>query len=245
MEVLNFDSFTLKDAIDKGKVIGRNGSNGVVFSHGENLIKLHKRLFSLLEVNCRELANHVFKDVFRYDDEPFVRKEQIEYLLSIQENVTLTDFDKGIVLVNERICGSILTPHLDYKDLTDYNPNSLSELLKILENILLALRELEKNGVSHLDLAMNEKGFEPTLNVLYKGIDIKLCDLSGEFVTYGKYASPNLMYKQYVELMVCLVKKIKDAYPLIYEMLKNIKYGTIESYEDAVRTLDKVYKLGR
>ena len=36
MEVLNFDSFTLKDAIDKGKVIGRNGSNGVVFSHGEN-----------------------------------------------------------------------------------------------------------------------------------------------------------------------------------------------------------------
>ncbi len=245
MEVLSFDSFSLKDAITSGKVIGKNGSSGVVFLHGNNLIKLHKNLFSLINVNCRILANHVFKDVFRYNTEPFVKKEQIEYLLSLQPNITLTDFDKGIVLVNDRICGTILTPHLDYKDLSDYEPKSLMELLLILENILKALRELEENGISHLDLAMHEKGQKPTFNVLYKETDIKLCDLSGEFITYGENANFSLMYKQYIELMFCLVKKIKDNYPLIYETLMNIDYNTIESYDDAVETLDKVYKLGR
>ena len=245
MEVLSFDSFSLKDAITDGKVISQNGTFGAVFLHGSSLLKLDKRLFSLIDINCRELANHVFKDVYRYNDEPFVNKEQIEYFLSLQSQIALTDFDKGIVLVNDRVCGTILTPHLDYKDLTDYKPTSLSELLKILENLLMTLRELEEHGISHEDLAMGENYRSPTFNVLYKDTDVKLCDLSGRFVNYGDKFNPNMMYYQYLTLMGILIRRIKKQYPEFCNEFQRLTYNPNTSYEAASEMLEKVLKIAK
>ena len=209
MEILKFNVNELKDAIDNGKLISDSGFSGSIFLHGEKLLKLDQNLYHYLRINSKTFAKKIFERTYRYNDKPFVNKELIEYLLSKQANIHLTDFDLGIVYVNERICGSILTPHLDYQDLTTYSAKDNVTLLKILKNLLLALRELDLNQISHLDLANGEKNKEPTLNVLYKDTDIKLCDLSDDrFITYGKNFNPEEMYTEYKYVILYLIKKL-------------------------------------
>ncbi len=209
MEILKFNVNELKDAIDDGKLISDSGFSGSIFLHGEKLLKLDQNLYHYLRINSKTFAKKIFERTYRYNDKPFVNKELIEYLLSKQANIHLTDFDLGIVYVNERICGSILTPHLDYQDLTTYSAKDNVTLLKILKNLLLALRELDLNQISHLDLAKREKNKEPTLNVLYKDTDIKLCDLSDDrFITYGKNFNPEEMYTEYKYVILYLIKKL-------------------------------------
>ena len=195
MEILKFNVNELKDAIDDGKLISDSGFSGSIFLHGEKLLKLDQNLYHYLRINSKTFAKKIFERTYRYNDKPFVNKELIEYLLSKQANIHLTDFDLGIVYVNERICGSILTPHLDYQDLTTYSAKDNVTLLKILKNLLL--------------VAKREKNKEPTLNVLYKDTDIKLCDLSDDrFITYGKNFNPEEMYTEYKYVILYLIKKL-------------------------------------
>ena len=109
----------MKDAIEKSKLVSDKGFSGAVFLYDNKLIKLHKRLYGDLKVNSKTFAKRRFDDIYRWDKRPFVDPKQIEYLNSIQPDIHLTDFDKGIVLVEDIVCGTILTNHLDYKDLTD------------------------------------------------------------------------------------------------------------------------------
>ena len=165
MEILSFSSQEMKDVIDSSKLISDSGFSSAVFLHENTLIKLHKELYQYLSINSKTFADSVFKRIYMWNNTPFVEREQIEYLQSKQSEIKRTDFDKGLVLVNDRICGVILENHLDYKDLTNIEIESPSQIFKILKNILLALKELEEHGISHLDLAKAEKWKEETLNI--------------------------------------------------------------------------------
>ena len=238
MENLSYDPKSLKDVIDEGKLISEAGFSGAVFLHGSNLIKLDQRLYHYLKINSKTFANSVFKDRYLFDKEPFVAREQIEYLQSKQKNVRLTEFDKGIVLVKDRICGVILEPHLDYHDLTNSKVENPRTILKILRNILAAIRELELNEISHLDLAKGEKGKEPTLNILHKDENIKLCDLSGKYITYGDKFNPQAMYQEYAMVIKILLKKIKDKFPNYLSLVNELGLESLVNYDQAEDTLD-------
>lgn len=245
MEILSYDPNSLKDIIDEGKLISEAGFSGAVFLHGSNLIKLDQRLYHYLKINSKTFANSVFKDRYLFDKEPFVAREQIEYLQSKQKNVRLTEFDKGIVLVKDRICGVILEPHLDYHDLTNSKIENPRTILKILRNTLAAIRELELNEISHLDLAKGEKGKEPTLNILHKDENIKLCDLSGFFITYGDKFNPQAMYQEYAMVIRILLKKIKDKFPNYLSLVNELGLDNLVNYnqaEDALEVLDEFTK---
>ena len=238
MEILSYDPKSLKDIIDEGKLISDAGFSGAVFLHGSNLIKLDQRLYHYLKINSKTFANSVFKDLYLFDKEPFVAREQIEYLQSKQKNVRLTEFDKGIVLVKDRICGVILEPHLDYHDLTNSKIENSRTLLKILRNVLAAIHELEVNKISHLDLAKGEKGKEPTLNILHKGENIKLCDLSGSFITYGNKFNPREMYQEYASVIKILLKKMKIMFPNYESLVRELQLESIINYNQANESLE-------
>ena len=233
MEIIDVNAFEMKDMIEEGTLISDKGFSGSIFLHGSTLIKLSKRLYQDLKVNSRTFAERRFRDIYRFEKKPFVEKEQIEFLQEKQKDIHLTDFDKGIIYVNDLICGSILTPHLDYQDLTDINLNDKKTLLIILENILKAIRELEVNGISHLDLAKGERGKKPTFNILYKDINIKLCDLSGKYITYNENFNPYEMYQEYSIVVNLLLQKLYG---------KNMEKINIENYEQATEELKKLSK---
>ena len=239
MELLEFNPTTLKDYIEEGTLVSDKGFSSTVFLHGNSLIKLYKRLYQDLKVNSRNLAERRFNDIYRWGKRPFVNPDQIEYLSSIQPHIHLTDFDKGIVKVNDQVCGVILTNHLDYQDLTNIEGNNKKQILTILKNILLSLKELEQNGISHLDLAMAERGKKPTLNVLYKGEDTKLCDLSGKFITYGEDFDPYTMYEEYREVVKILLNKITKLYP---EYEDKFFIPDIRTYNEADKMLLDIEK---
>lgn len=241
MKELNFTSQDLKEYIDEGTLISDSGSFGSVFLHGKDLIKLKKNLYQLLKINRKEVASFVVEDVYRWGKTPFVEKKQIEDLQEKQKNIELTEFDKGIVLVNGTICGTILANHIEYKDLTYYDDLDLITMLKILENILLALKELDDNKVSHLDLCKGER-FNPTLNILYRGTDIKLCDLSGEFITYDNTFNPAEMYLEYAKTINFLIKKIIKKDKSMKSLFANLSYDAT-SYEESLTLLEDIKKL--
>ncbi len=245
MKVLNFNPIELKQAIDKDILISEAGFEGAIFLHGKDLIKLHKELYHYLKINSEMFAQRVFERIYQWDKRPFVKPEQIEFLQSKQKNIHLTDFDQGIVKVEDQICGTILTPHLDYHDLTNINAEDLQDtkiLLEILANILAALRELEKNEISHLDLALAEAHQEPSLNILYKNTDIKLCDLSGRFITYGENFDGKEMYRQYATVIKVLINKLCRLNPIYKQIFNNLNLSNLTTYDQACSTLDIISK---
>ena len=238
MEILSYSPNSLKDTIDESVLISEAGFSGAIFLHGSTLIKLDKELYHYLKINSKIFANSVVEDRYRYDDEPFVSKEQIEYLERKQKDIHLTEFDRGIVLVKDKICGVILEPHLDYHDLTNSKIENPRTILKILRNTLAAIRELELNEISHLDLAKGEKGKEPTLNILHKGENIKLCDLSGSFITYGNKFNPREMYQEYASVIKILLKKMKIMFPNYESLVRELQLESIINYNQANESLE-------
>lgn len=240
MEIIEFNPFEMKDAIENGTLISNKGFHGTVFLHNNKLIKLHKRLYDDLKVNSRNLSQRRFDDIYRFDKRPFVNPDQIQYLSSIQPNIHLTDFDKGIVLVKDQVCGVILAEHLDYKDLTDIDNNDPKTLLIILKNILNALRELELNKISHLDLAMAEKGCKPTLNILYKGSDIKLCDLSGKFITYKENFDRKGMYLEYAQVINIILNKLINFNEKYKYLFNELNLNELVNYENSLEAINVI-----
>ena len=238
MEILSYSPDSLKDTIDESVLISEAGFSGAVFLHGSTLIKLDKGLYHYLKINSKIFANSVVENRYRYDNEPFVSKEQIEYLERKQKDIHLTEFDRGIVLVKDKICGVILEPHLDYHDLTNSKIENPRTLLKILRNVLAAIHELEVNKISHLDLAKGEKGKEPTLNILHKEENIKLCDLSGSFITYGNKFNPREMYQEYASVIKILLKKMKIMFPNYESLVRELQLESIINYNQANESLE-------
>ena len=239
MEILEYNPFTLKDIIEESTLISNKGFQGVVFLHDNKLIKLRKRLYEDLKVNSRNLAERRFEDIYRWDKTPFVDPNQIEYLLKVQPNIHLTDFDKGIVLVKNQVCGTILTPHLDYQDLTDIEITNPKQIIILLRNILQALKELEDNEISHLDLAKGERGKDITLNILHKNDDIKLCDLSGKYITYKENFDREEMYLEFGEVILFLLKKLIKTYPEYQDLLLYMT-NVLTSYQESINVINNI-----
>jgi len=218
-----------------------------VFVNGSRVIKLQKELYQYLKINNIVFADSVVRDRYRWNKEPFVPREQVEYLISKQKDVKLTTFDKGIVTVNtdgvDVICGVILNNLLDHKDLTDIELDSPIMLLEILYNILKAIKELDDNKISHLDLAKHEKNKQPTLNIMYKGTNIQLCDLSGEFVTYGDKFNQSAMYQEYGKVVLILINKLKHLYPCLEQIISSLGLDEIVDYNSACNSLENIKRL--
>ena len=237
MQVINFTSEELKHAIDSGEVVSRSGNFSVLFLYENQLIKLDKPLFEQLKINSIQIAPEIVSDCQK-ENGNFVSEEQIEYLLSKQPDIKLTDFDLGVVKVGDYVCGTILANHLTYQDLTNIKGDNPEYIYKLLVKTFLALCELEDNGISLLDISLNDKNADCNLNILYKDLDIKLCDLEGEYLTYGDKFDSQAMYKDFFVAILFLIRKIAKLNPYYQLLFHDIK-GNIPTTREEISSLLK------
>lgn len=228
----------LKEMIDESNNEIAKGFFGTLFLYRDNLFKIQRELYHYLKINPIIFADSVFNDRYKYTKEDFVNKEQIEYLCSIQNKIKRTDFDKGIIIVNDIIVGTILENHLDYNDLSNIDLSKYNEkyLLYLISDILLSIRELDINKISHLDLA---KGYvkknTQSINILYKDYSTKIIDLSGNYITYNNQYDEEAMYYEYKNLLVILIDKLILANPKYIELREMINKSIITDYYTARR----------
>lgn len=201
MEEIKMSPKELRMAIDNGKVLGQ-GMFGTVFTYKDKLIKLDKQLYSLLKGNHLSNFDWVIEHVYKYYQDDFNNRNQIEELVKRQPNVTLTKLPTGIVTltdVNPRFMGispGIIIPyHKDHENIKMLDAKDYKKLLTILKKLLLAVKELADNEISQEDLITMHSYRPSDYNVLYKGDTPQIIDLSGELIKTGKeFTDAKIMY---------------------------------------------------
>ena len=203
MEELKMTPKELSRIMYNVDVIGK-GYYGVVFEYNGKLIKMDKKLCNLFEKNLFKNSDELFKE---YSDdfyfEQFVDLEQIEHLSDLQDKIKLTKMPQGVVKMNDMYTGIILTPHYNHIKLNKFPKGNYKELLLLLRNLLLEVRELEDNGILHTDLKRTAQfsiGHE--YNILYKDVTPQLIDLDGYLVRYKDINSYAEMYQQLAEIII-------------------------------------------
>lgn len=224
----------LKEFIKNGKKVnyGRIGNSilydGLLINFDSDLCECVK---SPHRISDRQIEKYIYN---RHIENSLVDTKQIDYLISKQEKVNLTKFPKGICTFNDMPVGVILPNLKDYQysllfleDISDY------ELYLILKNVLLAIKELEENGIYKLYLTES--------SILYDGKIPKLIDLYGSRLKYGENDSyRERVYNEFISLLYSLLRAASD--PMITDRFKDvfsIETNTFEKCENIVKRLIK------
>lgn len=209
MEEIKLSPEELKKAIEFGKLIG-DGFFSKVFTYKGRLIKMDKELYNLLKYNDPRVSKDVVKDHYKWDVIDFNDRDQIKEL-SEKQHLIRPKVPEGIITLKDvdgRINGvspGIIIP--EFKDYNDFNQVSKSDykrLLILLRKIFDDLRNLADNQISNDDLFdENEKDSKKHhFNILQKGNDPQIIDMSGRLVTVGKsFVSPEEMYREFAKLL--------------------------------------------
>ena len=205
MEEIKLSPQELKEAIDFGKLIG-SGFFSSVFTYKGRLIKLDKELYKLLKANDPRLSTEVIIDRYRWDKEDFNDREQLEELEKRQPFIR-PKVPEGIITlkgVDSKIDGlspGIIVPHFKgYKSLASISKSDYKRLLIILRRIFDDIKNLADNEIANEDIIAHRK--TSGINILQKGDDAQIIDMSGPFVTVGKtYTGPKYMYEDFAKLL--------------------------------------------
>lgn len=205
MEEIKLTPEELKKAIDFGKLIG-SGFFSSVFTYKGRLIKLDKELYKLLKVNDPSLSTEMVEKRFLWDQEDFNDRDQLEELEKRQPFIR-PRVPEGIVTlkgVNSKINGispGIIIPYFNgYKSLKDISKTDYKRLLIILRKIFEDIKNLADNEISNEDLVARNKTGDS--NILQKGNDAQIIDMSGPLVTVGKtFNGPKYMYEDFAVML--------------------------------------------
>lgn len=223
----------LKDIITNSKLIGR-GFFSKVFLYDGVLFKLDGSLYDLLKVNYKCFSDEVFEQRYHYDKTDFADLNHIKELAEKQKDITLTKLPKGIVKVNDRISGVILPYHKDYKDASLLSLKDYRDLLTVLKNLLLALKELAENRITQEDLYCDEYRDKPLRNVVYNNnFDTQIIDLdSSHFVKIGsKYIDSSKMADSF--------KNVIFGYYGLYNLENSKPKKEYKTIDDCVELLEE------
>ena len=205
MENIKLTPEELKAAIDFGKLIG-SGFFSSVFTYKGRLIKLDKELYKLLKINDPSLSKEMIERRYRWDQEDFNDREQLEELEKRQPFirpkvpewiVTLKGVDSKI----DGLSPGIIIPYFKgYKSLANIKKDDYKRLLILLKKIFDDIKSLADNEIANEDLVAHRKSSE--FNILQKGDDAQIIDMSGPLVNVGKtYNGPKYMYEDFATLL--------------------------------------------
>ena len=204
MEELKVSPEELKKLIDMGKVLGK-GFFGYVFEYKDKLIKLDDRLYKLLRNNSIADAEWVVHHRYKFDQDDFIDRSQLEYLFSVQPNVTLTKLPEGIVTLRDvdpkyiGISTGIIIPyHKNHEKLEKLSRLEYKKVLIILKKLLEAVRELAEHKISQEDFVQYDRfnRQKRNYNVLYQGDTPQIIDMSGvEIMAGSDFVDAKNMYK--------------------------------------------------
>ena len=209
MENIKLTPEELKNIIDFGKLIG-SGFFGSVFTYKGKLIKMDNILYNLLQVNDKNVSKEVIKDRYKWEKQDFSNREQLE-LLSQKQNKIRPKVPEGVITINspdskiDGISPGIIIPHFkDYQSLGNVSKTEYRQLLILLRKVFDDIKSLADNEIAQEDLFTrpkhpNEMGH---YNIIQKGNDAQIIDMSGPLVKVGKdYENPNKMYADFANLI--------------------------------------------
>ncbi len=198
----------LKEAIDFGKLIG-SGFFSKVFTYKGRLIKMDDSLYNLLKKNSPIVSKDVIKDHYRWDQEDFNDREQLEELEKRQPKIR-PRVPEGIITINSDdskingISPGIIIPYFQgYKDFSKISKTNYKKLLILLRKVFDDIKSLADNEIAQEDLFRYQiKNNKPGYNLIQKDKDVQIIDMSGQFVTVGEdFTGPDLMYSDFAEMI--------------------------------------------
>lgn len=212
MEELRVSPKDLKQIIENSQVMGQ-GYFGIVLLYEGILIKLDKFLYSMLKSENKYYSRKIIEKYYDNNHVDFQDRKQIETLYNMQSEIELTKMPKGILSlkeVSEQILdispGVILPYHQGYEKLEKLHLSEYKQLLVILKNLLLAVKELEDHKISQEDLSsygpeciINDRNY----NVMYKGGHPEIIDMGGFFVKAGSdFKDAKNMYRSLSDILL-------------------------------------------
>ena len=213
MEEIKLTPEELKAAIDFGKLIG-GGLTSKLFTYNGRLIKLDERLYHYLKINNPSAATDVLLDRYKWDRHDFNDREQIEELIKKQPFIR-PRVPEGIITIKDSdskingISPGIIIPHFQgYQNLKRVSPTEYKRLLILLKKIFQDIKNLADNEIAQEDLYHDDHGKYPNdpdvfdYNIIQKGYDPQIIDLSGPQVKVGKdFTDASKMYSEFASLL--------------------------------------------
>ena len=209
MEEIKLTPKELKEAVDFGKLIG-SGFFSSVFKYKGRLIKLDSILYKLLKANDPRISHDVVSKNYMWNKDDFNDREQLE-LLEKKQPLIRPKVPTGIITIQDSdseingISPGIIIPEFKgYTDFSNVSKEDYKRLLILLKKLFEDIKGLADNEIAQEDL------FRPDLrnnqnhhfNIIQKGNDPQIIDMSGPLVNVGKnFKDASRMYSEFAGLI--------------------------------------------
>lgn len=249
MLVLKSTNDFVKKHYLNSKVIAR-GLNSVVLN---NNIKLNRVYHNNLNISFPDRVSEAFVNTYgNGNQKSLCSLEYLERLQSMENNLYGTRFDSGVIEVDGIIVGTVgpegvlSKSNLGYKQITIDSIENITELMNILDVILVSLGVLEEKRISYKPVSIYEGENKPVMNFIYSkknNLDIRFANLGGEDFKFDENFDAKTMYQDYMLLLKRLIAKFETSFPDVMMMLSEINYQNINNYRDALKVTEEVKKL--
>ena len=213
MEEIKLTPNELKKAIDFGKLIG-SGFFSSVFTYKGRLIKMDNNLYNLLKVNDSKASKDIVNYHYRFGTQDFNKREQLEELTKRQPYIR-PKVPEGIITIKDAdskvngVSPGIIIPYFEgYSNLNNIPKTEYKQLLILLRCIFDDIKNLADNEIAQEDLfhtSQKKNPNKPELyehNILQKGNDAQIIDMSGPLVKVGKeFKNAQRMYSEFAGLI--------------------------------------------
>lgn len=224
----------LEEFIKNGKDINYGDINSFIY-YDNLLVKFNPEICNMLRKRNDISEKRVMKilDSQNQSKNSFIDFRKLDYFREKSSSIKLSTLPQDVVYLNGIAVGIIEKYFPKYKWLHYLEDLSHKETYYLARNILLALRELEENGIYRLNINHN--------NVVYNRVKPELVDLSTCVISQNKKGMANGVYSAYLNLLYNLFK-IQCFDPVLYRefaYILTINDCNYEVCEDVVKRLEK------
>ncbi len=243
MEEIKLTTDDIKHLIDTGTYINE-GSEGCLFTYNGRLIKMDPRMYHLLKVNNPIFSKDIIMKHYKYDKNDYQDRDQLEELYKRQPKIR-TKVPEGIITIKDSDSeingispGIILHHFIDYELLSAVSIEDYKRLLILLRKTFDDIKNLADNEIAHEDLFERHAFNRNHYNILQKGNDPQIIDMSGTFIKVGNtFKGTKKMYKDFADLI--------NYYNEMYGLEQMFKYDgniTEEKLELMLKDLERHFR---
>jgi len=199
---INYNFENLKKFILEGYRVSCGNNNSYLY-HDGILVNFCKEIIDAFKKNKNIKEEDIIR-IFCNNNGKLIKNvidfAKLDYFKKVSKNITLTKLPKGVLYFDNIPVGTI-EPYLEKHHWLHFLEDvSYKEMYFLLKNILLALHELEQNGIYYLELNRN--------NIMYNGkkpqlVDLMNCSMIGN---ENKSLQRNV-YGNYLDLLYDIIHR--------------------------------------
>lgn len=199
---VNYNFENLKKFITNGYRVWCGNNNSYIYYDGI-LVNFCKEIIDTFKKNKDVKEDDILR-IFCNNNGEVIKNVidfyKLDYFEKVSKNITLTKLPEGVLYFDNIPVGTI-EPYLEKHHWLHFLEDvSYKEMYLLLRNILLAIYELEQNGIYRLALDRN--------NIMYNGKKPQLVDLMDSNVIYKKNKSlKQNVYSNYLDLLYDIIHR--------------------------------------